>query len=106
MAVEQKKHRAERRSQKQVLEEFGILEMRNRLEEMAGNVSGLANAVAHFKERHDGLVKKCAEESSQRDDDIARLERRWNEHQDNLHTINELRNRGFWGRMKWLLFGR
>lgn len=81
----------ERGIKRQVLEEFGIDKMQANLQEMAADVLSSANAVTNLSDRHDGLVKKCMTES----DLVA----------SRLRDLNELRNRRFWGRLKWLLFG-
>lgn len=101
----EKQRKIERGTRRQVLQEFGIDEMRLNLEEMAANVSASANAVANLGKKHDDLVKKCADHAEGTDLDVKRLYGRTDSHQSNLRDLNELRNRGFVGRLKWLLFG-
>lgn len=98
--------RVVRRSDRQVIKDFGIEQMQADLQTMASNVAGTANAVTNLGKKHDDLVKQCASRETAISVDIMNIATRMADLSGNLRDLNEVRNRGFWGRVKWLLFGK
>ena len=100
---EQAKARRDRRSEKQVLEEFGIVAMGDDIRKAAAAVERLANAQTNLKielqKKHDDLVRQAAKELNMAAQGIAQERSR-------IDALVEVRNRGFWGRLQWLATGK
>lgn len=105
MGTERARRQA-RRSDSKVLKDFGINQMQADLQLMATNVTATANGLHKLGKQHDALVKKCADKAEADENSMVYMERHRRMHEENLQGLNEVRNRGLRGRLKWLLTGR
>lgn len=118
----ERKAKDDRRTTRQILRDFGIDKMQASLQELSSTIASVANSQANVTKKHDDLVKKLEKELTVdllnggkagvsqvlgwRSEDIKTLEADRTAHGRNLRELNEVRNRGLLGRLKWLATGR
>ena len=83
----------QKRSDAKILKEFGIKQMASNIAGLTTTIEQVANSQVNYERKalaaHDALLRGSAKE-------IVKVS----------NAVYELRNRGLWGRVKWLLIGK